>query len=222
MQLPWLHMARNEPIRVWVVEDDPHYRDTLSFIVENSTGMMCTGTFAQVEHALAAVDGSTVPDVVLMDIQLPGCDGIAGTTRLAERLPSARVVMLTNYDDDDRIFDAFRAGASGYLLKNVPVDKILAAIHEAASGGMLMPAPVARKVRGYFADVQANRGRYGLTSREREVLDYMADGLSQKEIAATLFLSPSTINGHVQHIYQKLHVNSGSAAVAKALREHLI
>jgi DNA-binding NarL/FixJ family response regulator len=129
--------------------------------------------------------------------------------------------MLTIRDDAETIYAALRAGASGYLIKNDQVDQIVAAIREAAQGGTLMPAPVARKVLGFFQQ-QESKPDYGLTEREMEVLQEMTEGYVQKEIADRLFISPSTVNTHIQHIYEKLHVHSGIEAVAKALRERLV
>ena len=157
-----------------------------------------------------------------MDINLPRLDGIACTARIKAQWPDVPVLMLTIRDDADTIFEAFRAGASGYLLKNAPIEKIIAAIREALEGGMLMPAPVARKVMGFFEAKAPAAPSYGLSEREREVLEQMVAGCTQKEISARLYISPSTVNNHIQRIYQKLHVHSSSAAVAKALRERLI
>lgn len=216
--------ASDIPIRVWLVEDETTYRETFAFLVDHASGMCCARTFADGEAACDALEATPVPDrpdVVLMDINLPGLSGIECTAQLKAHTPEVQVVMLTVYDDEEMIFDALRAGASGYLLKNAPVDRIIAAIREARNGGMLMAAPIARKVLGFFEQTPA-RSDYGLTARELEVLQQMVDGLTQKEIADRLFLSPSTVNGHVQHIYEKLHVHSGNAAVAKALRERLV
>ena len=214
------------PARVWVVEDEPDYLYTMALLLESTPGMCCAGRFSSGEAALSELESKGVdayPEVVLMDVNMPGLGGIASTERLKALLPEVPIVMLTIRDDAETIFEAFRAGASGYLLKDSPIDTITAAIREALGGGMLMPAPVARKVQAFFSE----RGGpapadYGLSPREREVLEKMVEGLSQKEIAAQLFICVSTVNVHVQHIYEKLHVHSSSAAVAKAVRERLV
>ena len=224
--------------RVWLVEDEPAFRETLAYLVEHAAGMRCARTFDRAEDALTALtdgatdgaaDGEAGPDLLLLDVNLPGRSGIELAAEAKALCPEARVVMLTIRDDADTIFAALRAGASGYLLKNSPIDAIIAGLQEALAGGMLMPAPVARKVLGFFADAPGlgrpaggSAGDYGLTDREGEVLSLMVEGLIQKEIADRLSVSPSTVNGHVQRIYGKLHVRSGRAAVAKALRERLI
>lgn len=215
----------HEGIRVWLVEDEPTYRSTFSFLVDHTSGMSCPRTFVDGESLLREIEGCTsesLPDILLMDIHLPGMDGIDCTARLRVLAPRIRIVVLTIYDDDGVIFEAFRAGACGYLLKNAPLDKILAAIREAFAGGMLMPAPVAQKVLTFFQQSRHPQGNYDLSEREREVLIQMVEGCSQKEIASALFISPSTVNGHVQHIYEKLQVHSTGAAVSKAIRERII
>lgn len=219
--------------RVWLVEDEPVLRQTLAYLVEHAAGMRCVRTFDRAEAALEALtDGATdgaanedSPDLLLLDVNLPGRSGIELAAEAKALCPEVRVVMLTIRDDADTIFAALRAGASGYLLKNSPIDEIITGLQEALAGGMLMPAPVARKVLGFFASAAGPGGPaadYGLTEREGEVLGLMVEGLIQKEIADRLCVSPSTVNGHVQRIYGKLHVRSGRAAVAKALRERLI
>ncbi len=213
-----------EPIRVWLVEDDADYRRTLSFVLDNSSRIACEREFADGEGILSLLSPRppASPDVILLDIHLPGIGGIECIASIKRALPDTRIVMLTNLDDDDLIFEAFRAGASGYLLKNVPLDKITAAIEEASSGGMLMPAPVAEKVLRFFAGHTAAKRDYGLTPREQEVLEKMVEGLTQQQIGDVLYISRSTVNGHIQNIYEKLHVHSSSSAVAKAIRDGLV
>ena len=207
-------------IRIWLVEDDESYRQTLSLVIGKTEGFTVELEFADCESAIDAARNGHAPDVALLDINLPGLSGVEGLSQLKQLAPQARIVMLTIIDDAATIFEAFQSGASGYLLKNSPVDKIIAAVREAASGGMLMPAPVAERVLAHFH--RPDREDYGLTSREQEVLEEMGRGYSQKEIADRLFVSPHTVNTHIQHIYDKLHVRSGLEAVAKAFREGLI
>lgn len=212
-------------IGVWLVEDEVRYRDLLAYLIDHTTGLRCIGQFDRGETALEALPAAGragAPAVVLMDVNLPGMGGIACTARMKARRPDLPIVMLTIRDDADTIFEAFRAGASGYLVKDAPVDQITAAIREAHAGGVLMPAPVARKVLAFLSHPPPEVVDYGLSEREKDVLDLMVEGCRQKEIAERLFISPATVSTHVQHIYEKLHVRSSSAAVAKAVRERLV
>ena len=219
------------PLPVWIIEDDDAFRDTIAQVLDYTLGLRCAGAHGSVEEALAAADvvrrsgPGAMPRVVLLDVNLPGQSGIEGIGALKAALPDARIVMLTIRDDAETVYAALGAGASGFMLKSSGVDQLVVGVREAAAGGMLMPAPVARRVLAAFQE-RADRARtadtYGLTPREREVLAEMVEGHTQKEIAVRLEVSAHTVNSHVQNIYEKLHVNSGNAAVAKALRERLI
>jgi DNA-binding NarL/FixJ family response regulator len=216
------------PIHVWIIEDDLSFRETMEDLLERTADLALGQSFGAVEEALGWIDDAeaqdeawTRPDVLLLDINLPGMTGIDGIGDIKARLPETGVIMLTIRDEAASIFEAFRAGASGYLLKNSPIDRIIAAIREASTGGMLMPSPVARKVLQFFQQPKPTAS-YRLTGREQEVLGEMVNGRTQKEIADALFVSPSTVNTHVRHIYKKLHVRSSTEAVAKALRERLV
>lgn len=225
--IPTSYMPRrgSELVRVWLVEDERQYRETLAYLIDHTTGMECSRRFERGETALEALEilgTAAYPDVMLMDVNLPGLSGLECASRVKACLPQTPIVMLTIRDDAETIFEAFRAGASGYLVKDAHVDQIIAAVREALSGGMLMPAPVARKVRALLSEPAAATVEYGLSAREKDVLEHMVAGHAQKEIAERLFISPATVSTHIQHIYQKLHVRSGSAAVAKAVRERLV
>ena len=224
-----LVQSENTPtiINVWIIEDDAPYSQTLTYLLNHTSDMQCQHAFERCEealHLLKRYEGSvrswTKPDVLLLDINLPGVSGIQGIGRLKALLPRTQIVMLTIRDDAETIYQALRAGASGYLIKDAGVDEIIAAVRQAFRGGVLMPAPVARQVFGFFQERSSTN--YGLTEREKEVLYEMSQGYTQKEIAIRLFVTPHTINTHIQHIYAKLHVHSGIEAVAKALREDLI
>lgn len=219
--------AHQKRITVWIIEDDSAYRDTIALLLDGSPGLTCSHGFASIEEALFTIrayrrrlSSPADPDVLLLDVNLPGMDGLNGLRVLKENLPTTKIVMLTIRDDAGSIYKAFREGASGYLLKNATVNQIRTAIQEAQQGGILMPSPVARMVLRYFEDGETPD--YGLTQREQEVLGEMTNGYSQKEIATRLFVSRHTVNTHIQHIYAKLHVRSGIEAVAKALREGLV
>jgi len=214
------------PAVVWLVEDDADYREAVAELVR--AHVRSVETFGSVEAVLARVDGIGTgtpeggwPEVVLLDVNLPGVTGIEGLGELKSRLPGSVVVMLTIRDDADTIYAALGAGASGYLLKSASPDELLGAIREARAGGMLMQRQVARLVLASF-EAKKPAPDYGLTKRETEVLAEMVDGHTQPQIADRLFVSLSTVNSHVQSIYAKLHVHNGSAAVAKAVRERLV
>ncbi|WP_412061362.1 response regulator [Rubrivirga sp. IMCC45206] len=208
-------------VRVWIVEDDVDFRDAFEDVVGPQVSL--EGVFGSVEAAIARLDVAphAAPDVMMLDVNLPGLTGIEGLGALKSRAPSTFVVMLTIRDDAATIAQALGAGASGYVLKGAPPDLLLAAIDQASRGGMLMEPAVARAVLSQF-EARPPTPDYGLTDRERDVLREMVAGGTQREIADRLFVSPSTVNTHVQHVYEKLHVHSGSAAVAKAIRERLL
>jgi len=209
-------------VRVWIVEDDVDFRE--AFVEALGPHVRLSGVFGSVEEAVARLEvlgGAEPPEVVLLDVNLPGLSGVEGVGTVKARAPGARVVMLTIRDDPATIAEALGAGASGYLTKGATPARVLAAIAEAHAGGMLMQPAVARAVRAAF-EQRPPPPDYGLTDRERDVLAEMVAGGTQREIADRLFVSPSTVNTHVQHLYEKLHVHSGSAAVAKALRERLL
>ena len=211
-------------ISIWVVEDETLYLEELVDLIEETEGLVCTGTFGDIhelETYVRGVDADHLPHMVLMDIQLPGKSGIEGTRSLRARFPDLIIVMLTLRDDAETIFEALRAGASGYMLKGMPYDQTLAAIREAKRGGMLMPEGVASRVLGHFSSMP-QKDDHQLTNREREVLEKMCDGLSQQAIADALFISTNTVNQHIKSIYHKLQVNTRAAAVAKALRTRIV
>lgn len=206
------------PASVWIVEDDAGYREAVAMAL----GPACCATFDSVEAALErAATAPDPPEVVLLDVNLPGLSGLDGIGLLKARLPGARVVMLTIRDEPETVYAALGAGASGYLLKSVGADAIVDAVETARRGGMWMPAPVARLVLARFAPA-APASDYGLSERERDVLAEMTRGGTQREIADRLFVSVSTVNTHVQNVYAKLHVRTASAAVAMAVRERLV
>ncbi|MEM6327443.1 MAG: response regulator transcription factor [Bacteroidota bacterium] len=208
-------------VHVWLVEDNALYRETIAEVVDAAPGHVAT-PFDSCEAALDALAAGALPDVVLMDIGLGGMSGVEGAQRFQERAPAVPVVMLTVHQDTDTIFRALCAGASGYLLKTATPDAILDAIGEVRAGGAAMDAQIARRVLDLFATRLAPRTDYGLSDREREILHLLVDGLTKRQIAERLHLSPHTIDGHIRNIYGKLHVHSRSEVVAKALRERLV
>lgn len=212
-------------IDVWIVEDHSDFRHTIAYVLDSEPNMSCSKAFNDYESVMELIankEGWTAPGVVLMDHGLPGMNGIEGIRHFKQRLPIVPIIMLTIQDDDELIYEALRAGASGYLTKNSSLNKIIEAIQVGFNGGTLMPPGVARKVLKYFTDQGTPQADYGLTAREKEILNLMGQGKAHKKIAHDLFLSYHTVDSHVRNIYRKLHVSSGIEAVAKAYRERLI
>jgi len=214
--------TEREPLTVWVVEDNVSFRENIAELVRQIPALQFEHSFGSSEEALEELESSAFPDIILMDIGLPGISGIEGVRRVKAISPETRVVMLTVFDENDMIFQAICAGASGYLLKSEPTDKIVSSLQEVLNGGAPMNAQIARKVVDMFSRLAAPKGDYGLTSREREILQSLVDGLPKKVIADKLFLSFHTIDMHMRSIYTKLQVHSRSGAVAKALKENLL
>jgi DNA-binding NarL/FixJ family response regulator len=211
-----------EKIDVWLVEDNDDFRSSIVELINETDSMKCERAFSSCEEAIACLQRDEVPEVVLMDIGLPGMNGVEGVKRVKTLSPSTDVIMLTVYDDDENVFRAICAGASGYLLKNAPADSILNAIGEVLKGGAPMNGAIARRVLEMFAKTSVPKSEYGLTPREKEILQLLVDGFTMKQIAEKLFVSYHTIDTHQKNIYVKLHVHSRSGAVAKALKENLL
>jgi DNA-binding NarL/FixJ family response regulator len=214
--------APSPTIRVALVEDRRELREGLAALVTGTEGFTCTGTFRSMEEALPGL-AARVPEVLLLDVGLPGMSGIEGIRVLRERLPGLAILMLTVYDDDERIFDALCAGASGYLLKNTPPARLLESVQEAARGGAPMSPEVARRVVALFREFRPpSRAQYDLTPHESRLLAMLVEGHNYKTAAEELGVSVNTVSYHVRHVYEKLQVHSRSEAVAKALRERIV
>lgn len=209
-------------IRVAIVEDRREIREGLSTIINGTPGFRCTGSYRSMEDALEHIAGD-VPDVVLNDIGLPGMSGIDGIRILKERHPGLLVLMLTIYDDDERIFNALCAGASGYLLKNTQPARLLEALREAVAGGAPMSPGVARRVIALFREFRPpDSTKCELTPHEVRLLRLFVEGHNYKTAAAELGVTVHTISFHLRSIYEKLQVHSKSEAVAQALRRRLV
>lgn len=217
--------SHTEQIQVWLVEDNEVFRRNVQRVINNLEGMTCDGSFDSAEATFKALQKNTAPDVILLDVQLPGVDGIAALAEFREAIPNTRVIILTVFDDADKIFRAVCAGASGYVLKASGTDKIGESIRQVMGGGAPMTPEVAKKVLDAFANsdlLPGEKGDYGLTVREQEILRLLAEGLLKKEIADALSISVNTVSTHLRRVYDKLHVNTNTGAVAKALREGII
>jgi len=208
-------------IFVAIVEDDEVQRNTLRWLIESSTEFSCSGAYASCEEALAGIRES-LPDVVLMDIDLQGKSGIQGVRELKAEFPDLHIIMQTVYSDDEKIFESLRAGAVGYLLKKASTEKMLQAIREAYEGGAPMTGEVARKVMQFFQQPKQSKMEALLSERETEVLQELIRGHSYLAIAERLFISVNTVRFHVKNIYDKLHVKSRPEAIAKAIKERMV
>jgi DNA-binding NarL/FixJ family response regulator len=215
-------VVQTHPVRVAVIEDHREFRNYLTALIADTEGFECTGSFSSVEEAISKI-GARVPDVVLIDIGLPGMNGIEGIRLMKEQHPDVLFLTLTVHNDDERIFDSLCAGASGYLLKKTPPMQLIASVKEAAQGGAPMSPEVARRVITLFRQIRPpDRADYKLTPHELRILKLLAEGHNYKTAAAKLGVAPTTINFHLQNIYQKLQVHSKTEAVAKAFRNRLI
>ena len=209
-------------IPVWLIEDNATFRGAAARALEESGEIHCSGAFGRCEDALAALARGSAPRLILLDVGLPGMSGIDGIPLLRQQAPGALILVLTVFEDDEKIFRAICAGACGYLLKTATSGELAQAVREALAGGGPMNARIARRVLEMFARLAPPRGDYGLSPREKEILEATVQGRTKKEIAALLDLSFHTVDSHLRHIYQKLEVNTRTGAVAKALKEKLV
>jgi DNA-binding NarL/FixJ family response regulator len=215
-------MAKIEKARVVVFEDNPHLRDSMSFLVNMSERYDCVCTFADTRDIVKKLERYE-PELVIMDIEMPGMNGIDSTRLLKQHFPEIKVLVYTVFDDDERIFQSLCAGGSGYLLKSSTPEQVLRALDDIYSGGAaLSPAVAERMVRFFQSSVSYTPADYSLTAKEKETLQQMVDGKSYKMIAEVLEVSVETIKYHVKNIYKKLHVNSSAEAVAKAIRQNIV
>jgi DNA-binding NarL/FixJ family response regulator len=212
-------MDNVEPIRAAIVEDDEKIRSSLVVLIEGTHGFRCVGAYGDAEAALSDLPRKE-PDVVLVDINLPGMQGVDLVRSLRQNDTAMQFIMLTVYEDTDKIFDSLAAGAVGYLLKMTLPDEILSAIRDVRGGGSPMSPQIARKVVQSFHKPAGKEGeKIRLTSREEEILKLLSKGFLYKEIAEQLFISPDTVHNHLRHIYEKLQVHSRTEAVVKYLQK---
>jgi DNA-binding NarL/FixJ family response regulator len=213
---------KNRPPGVAIIEDRAEIRASLENLIKYTDDLNCTGSFKTMEDALRMLP-ENLPDVLLCDIGLPGMDGIEGIKILKEKFPQLAVLMLTVYDDDDRIIEALCAGASGYLLKHVSPQRLVSSIREVLSGGAPMSPEIARRVIELFKNNPPPRHtEHNLTPHELRLLKMLVEGHNYNTAAAELGVSINTISFHIKNIYDKLQVHSKSQAVAKALRNRLV
>ena len=211
-------------IRVAVFEDNKHLRETFELLLENAEGFACAGTWPDCRELVAHIQAAGC-DVVLMDIEMPGMNGIEATRIIKEHFPKINILIQTVFFEDEYIFNAICAGAAGYILKSTSPNGYLDAIRDVQSGGSPMTPGIARKVLELFKNnlLPATPAKnYNITTQEKKVLQLLVNGKSYKMIAAELFISPDTVKSHITNIYAKLHVHSGTEAVSVALRDKIV
>ncbi|HRF76233.1 MAG TPA: response regulator transcription factor [Chitinophagales bacterium] len=212
-----------ENIRVAIFEDNKHLRESLYYLINGTPGFSCTGAYPDCNDAVFQITKDT-PDVILMDIEMPGLNGIQGVKLIKSKFPQVHVLMQTIFHDENNIFDAICAGASGYILKSTTPAEYITAIKDVYNGGSPMTGSIARKVLELFQkniQVEAKQD-YQLTPKEKEMLQFMVQGKSFKMIAEAAGISYETVRTHMKNIYAKLHVNSNTEAVSKVLKEKLL
>lgn len=209
-------------IKILLYDDSEVMRETLVLLLSNTDGFEVVGAFDNCETAVQDII-TLQPDVVLLDIDMPSMTGIEGLAQIRGQHPDVKILMLTVFDDNKNVFDAIRQGANGYLLKKTPPARLIDYIREVYEGGAPMNASIATQVLKMFAGMQPSASPdYALSQREKQVLQSLVDGNSYKMVAAEMYISIDTVRSHIRSIYEKLHVNSKSEAVAKALRDRLV
>lgn len=208
--------------QIWIIEDNAAFRRGTERALTMKPHAHDVRAFMSCEDAIEALNSTNLPDVVLLDVGLPGMDGIEGIAHLKSRAPAASILILTVFEDDDKIFRAICAGASGYLLKSEPMAQVITAIDQAIAGGSPMNPRIATRVLAMFAKLVPAKKDYGLDEREQAVLKCMVAGMPRKQIAEATGLNPHTADYVTRSIYRKLHVNCATAAVSKAVAERLL
>jgi DNA-binding NarL/FixJ family response regulator len=209
-------------IKLLLYEDNPQLREGLTMLIDGSEGFSVLAAYKNCNNVSAEVE-AWKPDVILMDIDMPGTNGIEGLKLIREKNDEVKVLMLTVFDDNRNVFEALKNGANGYVLKKTPPAKLLEFITEAASGGAPMTASIATQVLKMFSQINAPKSEdYNLSEREKQVLQLLVDGYSYKMIASQMFIAIDTVRSHIKKIYEKLHVNSKSEAVARAFKDRIL
>ncbi len=206
---------------VVVFEDNKHLRESLQLLISSSGNFECIDAFADTRHAVANVS-RLMPDIILTDIEMPVMNGIDATRLIKNKFPEIPILILTVFDDSERIFQSLRAGGNGYLLKNSSPEEILNALTEVYNGGSALSPAVARKVIQHFQNCAPVHNDYHLTQKEKELLQLLVQGMSYKMIADAMLISFETVKSHIKNVYKKLHVSSNAEAVAKAIKHKVV
>lgn len=209
-------------IKLLIYEDNPQLREGLTMLIDGTDGFDVMAGFKNCNNVVEQVEAFE-PDVILMDIDMPGINGIEGLKLIRQRNQKVKVLMLTVFDDNKNVFEALKSGANGYILKKTPPDKLLEYIKEASTGGAPMTASIATQVLQMFAQLNGQHNdQYNLSEREKQVLQLLVNGYSYKMIASEMYIAIDTVRSHIKKIYEKLQVNSKSEAVAKAFKDKLL
>ena len=212
----------NELIKIGIVEDDEILRETLVDIINDSDAFTCLFNYSSAEEAHDYLDKNELPDIVLHDIDLPGMNGIDSCKTIKAISPSVKILILTIFDDDEKVFNAIRNGAEGYVLKDSNEDRLLGFLTDIYKGGSAMSPFIASKVLKSFSEKSKSSNDYGLTEREIEILKLLTNGLSKKQLANEMHVSFHTVDTHLKNIYSKLHVHSQIELISKVFKENLI
>lgn len=209
-------------IKVLIYEDNPQLREGLTMLIDGSDGFRVVAAYKNCNNAVDEVAAFN-PDVILMDIDMPGVNGIEGLKNIRAKNTEVKILMLTVFDDNKNVFESIKNGANGYILKKTAPARLLEYIAEAASGGAPMSANIATQVLKMFSAMNNEKGEdYNLSEREKQVLQFLVNGYSYKMIAAEMIIAIDTVRSHIKKIYEKLHVNSKSEAVAKAFKDKIV
>lgn len=216
-------MVEKTSYTVWIVEDDALFRESLEDLIKSEENLSLAYSATSIEKALEGFDTHSPPDVILEDIGLPGMSGIEAISLYKKRFPDTMIIMLTIFDDDERVFEAIKAGADGYLLKRTPGEEILKGIEDVLRGGAPISPSIAKKVMQLLVNPPTHKKNKGiLTKRELTILKYLVDGLTIDMIGAELFISRHTVDTHTKNIYKKLQVHNRSGLTSKAIKEGLV
>lgn len=215
-------MAKTSKYNIWVVEDDPTFKSSLEDLVELEDDFKLVYSVDSIEKAFEGFTSKQAPDVILEDIELPGMSGIEAISYYKKQFPDAAIIMLTIFDDDDRVFEAIKAGADGYLLKRSSGQEIIKAIKDVLNGGAPISPAIAKKMMKMLTGESVKEKENPLTKRELTILKFLVEGHTIDMISAELHISPFTVDTHTKNIYRKLHVHNRSSVVAKAIRDGLV